>query len=68
MAKYYFISCKAVGVLDCDFSTSGETIEKVVEQCADHARQYHELKGFGPEIYAKMRPHIREVDEAAPAT
>ena len=68
MAKHYYISCKDVGVLDCEYFTTGATVELVVEQCADHARQLHDLKGFGPEIYAKMRPHIRVVDEASPAS
>jgi predicted small metal-binding protein len=67
VAKHFYISCKEVGVLECEYSTTAETIEAVVEQCADHARQYHELKGFGPEIYAKMRPFIRQVDEPASA-
>ena len=64
MAKYYSISCKEVGYLDCAYSTTGDSIEQVIELCADHGRQYHELKGFGAELYAKMRPHIRLREEA----
>ena len=64
MAKYYSISCREVGYLDCDYATTGDTLEQVVEQCADHGREYHELKGFGAELYAKMRPHIKVHDGA----
>jgi predicted small metal-binding protein len=68
MAKYYYISCKEAGIPDCDYSTTANSIEQVVEECAAHARALHGMKGFGPEVYSKMRPHIRVVDETAPAT
>ena len=64
MAKYYYISCREVGYLDCDYCTSADTVEKVVEQCADHGRAFHDLKGFGMELYAAMRPHITLRDDA----
>ena len=67
MAKYYYINCKDVGFRDCDYSTHAATIEQVVEQCADHGRESHDLKGFGTELYAKMRPHIHQRDDATPA-
>ena len=62
MTKYY-IDCREVGWQDCTFRTEAESVEKVVEQCADHAREFHNLKGFGAEIFAQMRPHIRVQDE-----
>jgi len=62
MTKYY-INCRDVGFQDCTFCTEADTIEQVVEQCADHGRTEHGLKGFGPELYAKMRPHIRLTEE-----
>lgn len=68
MARYYYISCKEVGYPDCDFSMRGESIEDVVEHTADHARDMHGLKGFGSELYAQMRPHIRLVEDPPPAT
>ena len=65
MTKYY-IDCKEVGYLDCDFSTQGDTIEQVIERCADHGRIHHNLLGFGPELYARMRPHIRQIEGSSP--
>ena len=67
MAKYYFISCKEVGYPDCDYTTRGDTIEQVIERCADHGRDMHALKGFGAQLYAMMRPHIHlREDPVAP--
>jgi predicted small metal-binding protein len=63
MARFYYIDCKEVGYLDCEFRTEAETIEKIVEQCADHGRLHHNFKGFGTELYARMRPHIHMRDE-----
>jgi predicted small metal-binding protein len=62
MSKYY-ISCRDVGWKDCNFSTQADTIEQVIEQCADHGRIQHDLKGFGKELYARMRPHIHEAED-----
>ena len=67
MAKYYYIDCKEVGFRDCTYSTQAESIEKVIEQCADHGRQNHDLKGFGAELYAKMRPHIHTREDSSAA-
>jgi predicted small metal-binding protein len=58
MTKFYSIACRDAGV-DCDFSTIGESLEDVVEHCADHARQNHGMKGFGMDLAARMRSHIR---------
>jgi predicted small metal-binding protein len=62
MAKVYTITCTDVGV-DCDFTTRGNTVEEVIELCADHGREVHGMKSFGPEVYAKMRACLKEVDE-----
>ncbi len=67
MAQQYYISCEEAGIPDCGYSTTGETIEQVIEHCAAHARELHGLKGFGPEVYAQMRPHIRVVEDRAPS-
>ena len=66
MTKYY-IACKDIGILNCDFYTEGENVEKVVEQCAVHGRAEHGLRGFGPEVFAKMRPHIKVLDPDSPS-
>jgi predicted small metal-binding protein len=67
MTKRYYIDCREVGYLNCEFSAEAETVEMVVEQCADHGRSHHGLKGFGTELYAKMRPHIRVREAENPA-
>lgn len=67
MAKYYYIDCREVGYSDCDFCTDGQTIEEVVEHCAEHGRAEHGLRGFGNELYARMRVHIRVRDTGDPA-
>ena len=64
MAKVYFISCRDVGV-DCDFQAKGTTIDEVMQLCADHAIREHNMKGFGPEMYVKMRRCLRTVEEGA---
>jgi len=68
MAKHYYLSCEEAGIPGCDYSTTANSIDQVVEECAAHARALHGLKGFGPELYAKMRPHIRIVEDPAPTS
>jgi len=62
MKEYKELTCRDVGV-DCDFTARAETIEEVIAQCVDHAKNKHDMKGFGPELYAKMRSNIRNVRE-----
>jgi predicted small metal-binding protein len=64
MAKYY-IDCCDVGYQDCDFRTEADSVEQVVERCADHGREQHGLRGFGPELYSRMRPHIRLLEDGS---
>lgn len=56
------LCCRDVGV-DCDFTARGETIQEVIEKCTEHAVNEHGMKGFGPELYARMRAHIQTVQE-----
>lgn len=60
MADRKRLSCRDAGV-DCEFEADAPTIEEVVEQCAAHASREHGMKGFSPELYAKMRSHVRTV-------
>lgn len=64
MAKVYFLRCRDVGV-DCDFEARGASLDDVIEQCAQHGTEQHGMKGFGPELYSKMRSHLQVVDEPA---
>ena len=54
MAKVYLINCRDAGV-NCDFQAQGSSLEEVMQICADHAIKEHNMMGFGPELYAKMR-------------
>jgi predicted small metal-binding protein len=63
MGKLYRISCRDAGV-DCDFQAEGVTIEEVMQACADHGMQEHGMKGFGPELYSKMRNCLKTIDDA----
>ena len=42
-------------------------MEEVMQLCAEHGIREHDMKGFGPELYLKMRRHIqiKEVGETA---
>ncbi len=62
MAEVKYISCREVGV-DCDFEAKGATVEEVLKACAEHATTHHGMHAFGPELYNKMRAHIRTVTE-----
>jgi predicted small metal-binding protein len=53
MAKVYLISCRDAGV-DCDFQARGSSLDEVMQLCADHGAREH-MKGFGPDLYRKMR-------------
>lgn len=64
MAKVYYINCRDVGV-DCDFEARGGSVEEVLEHCAEHGRAAHGMRGLGIDLFAKMRPHIRAVEEEA---
>ena len=66
MAKVYVISCRDAGV-ECDFEARGATLDEVMQQCADHGIQEHNMKGFGPELYVKMQRCVRILDEGTMA-
>jgi predicted small metal-binding protein len=53
------ISCRDVGV-DCDFQATGETVDDVLRQCADHAKSAHGIEEIPPELAAKVQSAIRE--------
>ena len=62
MAKVYALRCRDIGV-DCDYETRGANPEQVIEHCAEHGRQQHGLRGFGSDLYLKMRAGLRVIDE-----
>lgn len=58
MAKQ--ITCRDVGV-DCDFQARGNTVEEVLQQCAEHASSAHGIQEIPPELIAKVQAAIRDV-------
>ena len=62
MARTYYLNCRETG-LDCDFEARGENLDQVVELCAEHGARNHGMKGFGPELFARIRLQIK-VQEA----
>lgn len=67
MEKVYVISCREAGV-DCDYQARGSSMDEVIQRCADHAIQEHNMKGFGPELYRKMRECVQVLDEEPPGS
>lgn len=61
MAKV--ISCRDVGV-DCDFQARGETVEEIMQKCAEHARTEHGMTEIPADLQAKVRAAIREEPKA----
>ena len=66
MAKVYSISCRDAGV-DCDFQVQASSLEEVMQLCADHGIKEHNMKGFGPELYRKMRSCVKALEEGTSA-
>jgi predicted small metal-binding protein len=62
VAKIYYLSCKDVGV-ECDFEARGESLDDVIEACAQHSMNEHGMRGFGNELYARIRSHMRVFEE-----
>jgi len=54
------ICCRDVGV-DCDFQATGETVEAVLTQCAEHAKSAHGIDEIPPELLEKVQSAIRDV-------
>jgi predicted small metal-binding protein len=51
--------------VDCDFEAQGSSIDEIMQLCADHGIQHHNMKGFGPELYVKMRNCVQIVEEGS---
>jgi predicted small metal-binding protein len=62
MAKVYIINCRDAGV-DCDFEARASSLEELMQICADHGASQHDMKAFGPELFAKMRGCMKVLDE-----
>jgi predicted small metal-binding protein len=57
MAKV--IRCRDIGV-DCDFEVRGETVQELLENCEEHAREAHGMDEIPAELVAKVKAAIRD--------
>ncbi len=64
MARVYVISCRNAGV-DCDFEARASTLDEVMQLCADHGAREHNMKGFGPDLYLRMKKCVQILEENA---
>lgn len=64
MATVYVINCRDAGV-DCDFEARASSLEEVMQLCANHGKEAHNMKAFGPELYVKMRRCVKTLEEEA---
>jgi predicted small metal-binding protein len=49
--------------VDCDFEATGANLDEIMQQCAEHGIAEHSMKGFGPELYIKMRQCVRVIED-----
>lgn len=56
------VSCKDVGVMDCDHVITGETEDEVMQKAAAHAKEVHGMSDadMTPEMVAKVRAAIKD--------
>jgi len=53
------VSCRDVGV-DCDFTARGETVEEVLQACAQHAKEAHGFDSIPPQLMPLVHAAIRD--------
>ncbi len=53
------LTCRDVGV-DCDFQTSGDSVDEILKAAREHAVQAHGIKELPGEMVASMRRAIRD--------
>jgi predicted small metal-binding protein len=54
------IKCRDVGV-DCDFEARADTMEELLQKCAEHAKTAHGMTQIPPDLIAKVQGAIRDV-------
>jgi len=54
------ISCRDVGV-DCDFQVQAETMEELLQKCAEHGKAAHGMSEIPAELATKVMAAVREV-------
>ena len=54
------ISCRDVGV-DCDFQAQAETMEELLQKCAEHGKAAHGMNEIPADLATKVMAAVREV-------
>ena len=54
------LSCREVGVWDCDFEARGESVEEIMQTAAKHVKEVHGVEEITQEIVAKVQATIRD--------
>jgi predicted small metal-binding protein len=54
------ISCRDIGV-ECDFVATGNTDEEVLQKCAQHGKQAHDMGELPPELAQRVKANIKEL-------
>ena len=56
------VSCKDVGVMDCDHVITGETEDEVMQKAGEHGKAVHGMTDadMTPEMMAKVRAAIKD--------
>jgi predicted small metal-binding protein len=54
------ISCKDVGMVGCDFTARGETMEELMQVAAAHAKSAHGLDSIPPELMPLVQAAVRD--------
>ena len=54
------ISCRDVGV-DCDFQVQAETMEELLQKCAEHGKAAHGMNEIPADLATKVMAAVREV-------
>ena len=54
------ISCRDVGV-DCDFQVQAETMEELLQKCAEHGKAAHGMNEIPADLATKVMAAVSEV-------
>ena len=53
------LRCRDVGV-DCDHVIRAETEDEIMEKCAEHAKNVHDMTEISPKMVAKVKAAIQD--------
>ena len=54
------LSCADMGV-DCDFKTTGDTLQEVMQKAGEHAATAHGITNMPPELMSQVQAMVKDV-------